>query len=108
MRVFLFACVNIQRAFQRIVTVTETTVPEPVYTELELHNPEKRVISWEEQDALMEDGRAKYQEEGGFPINNTKPYIDKFMEPWSDKEAYDMHFAEKQVIAGRSCKYVKA
>lgn len=86
-------------------TLTETTVPEPVYTELELHNPEKRVISWEEQDAIMEDGRAKYQEEGGFPIINTKPYIDKFMEPWGDKEAYDMHFAELNELEYKSYIY---
>ena len=86
-------------------TVTEAAASEPVYTELELHNPEKRVISWEEQDALMEDGRAKYQEEGGFPIINTKPYIDKFMEPWSDKEAYDMHFAELNELEYKSYIY---
>ena len=85
--------------------VTEATAPEPVYAELELHNPEKRVISWEEQDALMENARAKYQEEGGFPIINTKPYVDKFTEPWGDQEAYDTHFAELNELEYKSYIY---
>ena len=86
-------------------TITETIPPEPVYAELELHNPDKRLISWEEQDALMENARAKYQEEGGFPIINTKPYIDKFTEPWGDQEAYDTHFAELNELEYKSYIY---
>ncbi len=62
----------------------ETTTPPAVYAELELHEQEKRICTWEESDALLNKARERYQQNGGPLLIDTEKYIAKYFAPDSD------------------------
>jgi hypothetical protein len=61
-------CVEAQTAEQR----------ETAYAELELHEAERRIVSWEEEDILLNDARKRYAENNGPVLIDTQKYISKY------------------------------
>lgn len=67
-----------------ITEPAEPTAPPAVYAELELHEQEKRICTWEESDALLNQARERYQQNGGPLLIDTEKYIAKYFAPDSD------------------------
>ncbi|MBR3447309.1 MAG: hypothetical protein IKH27_05870 [Oscillospiraceae bacterium] len=78
---------------EQAVAVTEpaeTTAPPAVYAELELHEQEKQVHTWEEKDALLNEARERYRQNGGPLLIDTGKYIAKYFAPDSGADINDL------------------
>lgn len=69
-----------------ITEPAEQTAPPVVYVELELHEQEKRICTWEESDALLDKARERYQQNGGPLLIDTGKYIAKYFTPDSEAD----------------------
>ena len=72
------------------VTEPDTTAPPAVYAELELHEQEKRIYTWEESDELLLKARERYQQNGGPLLIDTQKYIAKYFSPHSGNDINDL------------------
>lgn len=80
----------IQTESAAMVTEPEITAPPVVYAELELHEQEKRVYTWEESDELLKKARERRQQNGGPLLIDTQKYIAKYFSPDSVADINDL------------------
>lgn len=73
-----------------ITEPAEQTAPPVVYAELELHEQETPVHTWEEKDALLNEARERYRQNGGPLLIDTGKYIAKYFAPDSEADINDL------------------
>ena len=64
----------------------EAAGTEPAFAELKLHEAEKRIVSWEEEDQLLNDARTRYAERNGPVLIDTQKYISKYFASDADAD----------------------